>query len=237
MRKKVLSAAAALSLVLLTGCMGETYPLTEEEQDIIAEYAAGVLLRNDESYTQALITPTPTPSPEPTPTPTPGPTAAVEDGKGGGHRENGDGGNTVTGNAALNEVYGLEGLLVEYDGYETVDSITEENAAGTYAVMADDGKVLLKVNFTLTNTAGIEQSFDFGAQGISYQLDCNEKKFLQPKITGLEQDMLFRKITLAAGESSRGCVIFDISSEVSPEDCNVIVFKDDRTSILVLEQQ
>lgn len=232
MRKKILLAAAA-SLVLLNGCMGETYPLTEEEQDIIAEYAAGVLLRNDEGYTQALVTPTPTPSPEPTLTPTPEPTAAAgEDETGGSHGGNGGGDNTVTANAALNEVYGLEGLLVEYDGYELLESISEEN--GTYLVSAEDGRMLLKVNFVLTNTAGIEQSFDFGAQNINYQLDCNEKKFLQPKITGL--DMLFLNITLAPGGSSKGCIIFEVSSTVEPEDCNVIVSRDTYTSILALDR-
>lgn len=236
MRKKVLLAAAAVSLVLLTGCMGETYPLTEEEQDMIAEYAAGVLLRNDESYTQALVTPTPTPSPEPTLTPTPEPTVmGGTDETGGSHKGNGNG-NTVTENAALDEVYGLEGLLVEYDGYEVLDSVMEENGTDTYVVPAEDGKMLLKVNFILTNTAGIEQSFDFGVQDIRYQLDCNERRFLQPKITGLSQDMLFRKITLSAGESSKGCVIFDISLKADAKDCNVIVSRGDRTSILALDK-
>ena len=81
MRKRVWMAAAvaAASLVILNGCLADTYPLTEEEQNIIAEYAAGVLLRSDSSYTQALISPTPTPSPTPAPSPTPEPTTAPGD--------------------------------------------------------------------------------------------------------------------------------------------------------------
>lgn len=230
MRKKILLAAAAASLVMLTGCLAETYPLTEEEQDIIAEYAAGVLLRNEQSYTQALVSPVPTPTPEPTPTSAPKPTA--QGGKNeGSHGGKGDSTEVVE-NASLGEVFGLEGLSVEYDGYELLGMI-EEN--GGYVVRPGAGNMLMKVGFTLTNTAGIEQVFDFSGQDIAYQLDCGGKKRIPPKITAIDGDMLFMKVTLAAGESVKGCIIFELQEKEKPVEGRVIVSRGDYTAVVALE--
>lgn len=231
MRKKIMLAVAATSLVMLTGCLAGTYPLTEEEQDIIAEYAVAVLLRNDENYTQALVTPTPTPEvlPSPTPTLAPKPTAA-EDGKGGGQKGPGT---EVTENASLNEVYGLEGLSVAFDGYELVDTIKENSG---YIVRAENGKKLLQVRFTLTNTAGIAQEFDFSGQNISYQLEGDGNKFIPAKITGIEGDMLFMEAELTAGASCGGCVIFEVPEKWEPEGKRLVVSRDDAyTSVTTLK--
>ncbi|MDE7212631.1 MAG: hypothetical protein K2O03_14465 [Lachnospiraceae bacterium] len=232
MRKKImLAAAAAASAVMLTGCLAKTYPLTEEEQNIIAEYAAGVLLRNDENYTQKLVSPTPTPSPEPTPGPT---SAPVTDGKGENHNQTGKTDNVVLeSNATLSEVYGLEGLSVEYDGYES-SSVLEENSG--YIVRAGQGKMLMKVRFVLTNTAGIEQVFDFTGQDIRYRLEFGGKSDIQAKITGFEEDMLYRNVTLAAGESCEGCVVFEVQEMEEPIEGRVVVSRGDAyTAIVTLE--
>ena len=232
MRKRVwIAAVAAASLITLNGCLADTYPLTKEEQDIIAEYAAGVLLRSDASYTQALISPTPIPSPEPTPSPTPGPTDAPEN-KGDGNKGKGDI-SQVEENSSLSDVYGLEGLLVEYNSYEIADQIKE---TGGYLVPSESGKKLVKLKFTLTNTAGIEQIFDFSKQSINYQLDCKEKKFISPIITALTGDMLYMETTLAPGESCEGYVIFRIPEKAESEISNVIISRDSHTSIVSLKK-
>lgn len=230
MRKKIMLAVAAASLVTLTGCLAGTYPLTDEEQDIIAEYAVTVLLRNDENYTQALITPTPTPEvlPSPTPTFSPKPTG-TEDGKGGGSKKPGT---EVTENASLSEVYGLEGLSVAYDGYQIVDTLKENSG---YIVRAQKGKKLLQVDFTLTNTAGITQEFDFFGQDISYLLDDGGNKSIPAKITGMGIDMLSMETELAAGASCAGCVVFEVPEKWEPDGKRVIVSRDTYTSVTKLK--
>ncbi len=233
MKKRMMlaTAATAASLVMLTGCLAETYPLTEGEQDIIAEYAVMVLLRNDENYTQALVTPTPAPEAVPSPTLNPKPTVA-EDGKGDGHKGTNTG-TEVKENVSLSEVYGLEGLSVAYDGYELVDTIKENDG---YIVRAEKGKKLLRVNFTLTNTAGIAQEFDFSGQKISYQLDGGGNKSISAKVTGTEGDMLFMEVKLAAGESRGGCVVFEVSGKLEPQGMRVVVSRDGTyTSVTTLE--
>ena len=233
MRKRVWMAAAvaAASLVILNGCLADTYPLTEEEQNIIAEYAAGVLLRSDSSYTQALISPTPTPSPTPAPSPTPEPTTAPGD-KGNSGSGKGDK-DKVEENATLEDVYGLAGLSVTYDGFEVLDKVEE---TGGYVVPYEKGKKVVKINFTLKNTAGIEQTFDFSKHSINYQLDCKEKNFIPPMITALAGDMLYMETTLSAGESCEGFVLFRIPEKAEENLRNVIISRDSYTSIVALKK-
>ncbi|MDE7325137.1 MAG: hypothetical protein K2N63_02490 [Lachnospiraceae bacterium] len=232
MRKKIwIAAAAAASLVILNGCLAETYPLTEEEKNIIAEYAAGVLLRNDAGYTQALVSPTPIPSPTPAPSPTPEPTTAAGN-KGNGGLGGGDIAE-VKENASLEDVYGLEGLLVTYDDFEVVNQIEETNG---YVVPYEQGKKVVKLNFTLKNTAGIEQVFDFSKQSINYQLDCKERNFIPPMITALAGDMLYMETTLAPGESCGGFVLFRIPEKAEDNITNVIISRDTYTSIIALKK-
>ena len=72
---RFLCAVLAVSVLSLTGC-ADIKNLSEEQENEIAEYAAGVLLQNSDKYPYRLIakeekevTETPTPMPA-TPTPT-----------------------------------------------------------------------------------------------------------------------------------------------------------------------
>ena len=72
---RFLCAVLAVSVLSLTGC-ADIKNLSEEQENEIAEYAAGVLLQNSDKYSYRLITKeekevteTPTPMPA-TPTPT-----------------------------------------------------------------------------------------------------------------------------------------------------------------------
>ena len=49
MKKRILLAVLSLMLCLLAGCL-EATPLNEEEMDVVAEYAASLLLKYDRHY-------------------------------------------------------------------------------------------------------------------------------------------------------------------------------------------
>ncbi len=136
-------------------------------------------------------------------------------------------------NATLEDVYGLAGLSVTYDSFEVLDKVEE---TGGYVVPYEKGKKVVKINFTLKNTAGIEQTFDFSKQSINYQLDCKEKNFIPPMITALAGDMLYMETTLSAGESCEGFVLFRIPEKAEENLRNVIVSRDSYTSIVALKK-
>lgn len=236
MKKKVLLGLAAAGMLFMTGCIADTYALTEEEQDIIAEYAATVLLRNDENYAEALLSPTPTPTPiptmtpTPTPTPTPAPTPQGGSTSAAGRGEEAE----IQANADLNQVFGLAELQVEYSDYQVTDSYSLKDNQ-SFIIRADAGKQLVIINVSLENTAGILQAFDFGGQAITYHLDCNEENFARPEITVLENDLLYMTVELAPGEKKEAVLIFQTGQAADLSDANLIVSRGDYTAIVSLD--
>ncbi|MDE7297309.1 MAG: hypothetical protein K2N94_00585 [Lachnospiraceae bacterium] len=235
MKKKAILAAMMASALLAEGCLLDTYSLTEEEQDIIAEYAAAVLLRHDEDYTEALLSPTPVPSPTPAPSPTPDPLSTPTPGASG----SGASGNHGAGKEPedrvqtdLNGVFGLEGLTVQYDGYDTAGRFEEKEYS--YVVKAGEGKQLVKVYLVLTNTAGIDQSFDFSTMNMKYELSYGKNKRIQPKITLLSGDMNL-PVELAAGGRTTGCIVFETSADADLSSGALVIRRDNYECSLPLK--
>lgn len=226
MKKKTLLCLAVSALLFLPGCIADTYELTAEEQDLIAEYAAGVLLRNTEDYAGALLTPIPTltPTPEPTSTPLPEPTSAS------GSAGQGNPAGAVS-NADLTEVFGLAGLQVEFEGFRVYERY-EDEVNSNYVVLPKKGDQLVAAEMKLTNQSGITQEFNFGELKIIYQLDCDGKSFIQPMVTALSGDLLYLSTELSAGESGVFYVLFQTDTDADIEDMNLIVSRGDKTTIL-----
>jgi len=105
LKKRLLLSLAVVSMFGLTGC-ASSIRLTENENNIVAEYLAGVLLSQQRSYDQALIEPSPTPTPVPTVTPTPTspekPSTVSNKGNNSGYQT----GSNVQANADFTEVIG-----------------------------------------------------------------------------------------------------------------------------------
>lgn len=232
MKKKVLFAVTALSMLLLPGCLADTYDLTNKEQDIIAEYTAAVLLRNEKTYTQALITPTPTPTPQVTPSPVP---TKAADSEPGSKRPSGSGNASETIDtisASLSEVFGLAGLEVEYSGYSVMDSFSD-GSGSAYIVRPKDGNQLVKVDLKLVNTAGIVQEIDFGSLNMNYRLECKESKSVGPQITAA--DLLHLKAEIPANDSMDVYLIFEIGKDVASDGSKLTITRDKLTSVISLD--
>ncbi len=234
MKRRMILAALLLSVLLTEGCLLEIHPLTEEEQNIIAEYAADVLLRHDENHVgAALLSPTPTPTPEPTPepevvpslSPTPDPSGNKGNGQGGKEEDN-----TIT--TDLNGVFGLEGLEVYYDGYMETTQINSKELS--FALVPSKGKKYVCVNFVVSNTASIRQEFDFSSMDISYQLEGASKKAMLPKLTALLEDMQFLKVDLPPERSVTGMLVFEVDQDIDPDNCSLIVRRGDYKTVFEL---
>lgn len=231
MKKKIYLAAFFVLLSMTSGCLLDTHKLTDQEMDIIAEYAADALLRHD-NYQEALLSPTPTPTLTPTPTPESTPTPTQKPQVTGQP----DDGRNPSGDkiqASLTEVFGLEGLCVDYDGFETAESYSDPSIS--YALNASEGMQWVKVKLKLTNTAGILQSFRFADLNVIYQLDCGMKYFLKPKLTLLTNDLTILESDIQAGESISCFLLFEAEKDVDFSKANFIVSRDDRAAIIRLQ--
>lgn len=233
MKRRMILAALLLSVLLIQGCLLETHPLTEEEQNIIAEYAADVLLRHDENHIgAALLSPTPTPTPEPTQEPeivpslSPTPDPAGNKGNGQGGKED----STIT--TDLNGVFGLEGLEVYYDGYMEATQISSKEIS--FALVSGKGKKYICITLVVANTASIRQEFDFSSMDISYQLEGASKKALLPKLTALPDDMQFLNVDLPPEHSVAGVLVFEVNEDIDPDSCSLVVQRGDYKAVFEL---
>lgn len=244
MKKKIKWIPFLLSaMFILQGCLLDTYPLTDDERNKIAEYAACVLLRNDKyfNYT-SIITPTPMPTPTDMPMPTaepdasPTPTVKVDEPQGGtGVQTESDNKNeNIKKNVSLTEVFGLAELEFEYSDYQICDQYKGLESIGDYVVMAGQGKQLVVVEFTVKNTAGIAQEVNFATLGVNYQLDAGETAFAQPQITLFTEDMQYMNESISAGDIKKGIIVFQIKKDADLSGANIIVSREDVSSILKL---
>jgi type II secretory pathway pseudopilin PulG len=222
MKKKIsLILVLGILIVSLTGCLGSTYPLTDKESDEIAEYVAGVLLKNAcSSYKEALATPTPTQAPSVTSVTS---TEASDNAgtqtvtqadteKNTSSQKTSSAQTTVAETATLSEVIGIDGLNVSVDSYSILDSYSN-NENGEYVLYPADGDKLLIVKCTLKNTTDKDLDFSISKMFVSFVLKKNGKQCGTLLITAFDSDMQFIKTVLSAGKSIKAELFYEITDK------------------------
>ena len=236
--KKVLTVLLILSMFLLTGCLKQ-WELTDDETVTIARYAAGTLLKYDKKYDEKLATATPIPTeplpsptevitPTPTPTPLPTPelidnTDASDDDKEKGNEE---------ANAELTDVIGLDGISLEYEGYELYESYT----FGSFSVEPQKKDHELMIVFIRVNN-NLDEATDVNLMDLQlkFRLDVNNGTYLQPSPSILLNDFQFLNTQIDAGEGFGSVLVFEVETGYSPETMNLFIMKDDKTVIMKLK--
>lgn len=215
--------AMVLSMLTLTGC-GNMLDITERENDLVAEYAAGVLLRYSEDYELRLMseeqakeseeeqmllaTPSPTPMTTPTPVPqsTKEPEIKVEVVSGGAvdviQEE-------ALQEVSLNELYQVSNVDVEYVKSEFVQGYTEPGVL----IKAEDGRTKLIVTFAFKNTSSGKKTVDLTNRKISYLLSLDGLE-IAPEFSILRNGGLNHfSSTLKKGQTEKALLIFDLAKD------------------------
>lgn len=226
MRKIMKIAVVVFLCTMLCGCL-KTPPLTDEEMDIVAEYAAELLLKYDKNYTSSLLSKedlgeeawgevsepsgTPTPVPEkPTGIPensddaTPVPTQPAEE----------PGVTPLPGNAEettaqLTKVTATEGIRVSCDSYEVRSEVVRNEY---FFLEAKNGKEYLILNFRLENTTDQPLVFNASEQKLECSLDINTGTIYKLSISMLENDLQYMPIEVPAGKTVDAVLVFEITS-------------------------
>ena len=208
---RFLCAVLAVSVLSLTGC-ADIKNLSEEQENEIAEYAAGVLLQNSDKYSYRLITKeekevteTPTPMPA-TPTPAaqasdapqesqPEQTAAApEDSK----KE-----------VSLDDLYHLKGVSILYTSYRLADKY------GSSQIRAEQGKKLLVAEFSLKNNSGAKKKVKLiDRRKITYQLNVDGTTY-SPQISLLENQLDYLEAVIAKGKSQKAVLVFQVDKNAT----------------------
>lgn len=208
---RFLCTVLAVSVLSLTGC-ADIKNLSEEQENEIAEYAAGVLLQNSDKYPYRLITKkekevteTPTPMPAtPTPTPTSAAAQASDAPQESQPEQTAAAPEDSKKEVSLDDLYHLKGVSVLYTSYRLADKY------GSSQIRAEQGKKLLVAEFSLKNNSGAKKKVKLiDRRKITYQLNVDGTTY-SPQISLLENQLDYLETVIAKGKSQKAVLVFQV---------------------------
>lgn len=221
MKKLVVCILSCMMIFLLVGC-DKKVTLNTEENDLIAEYIAGVMLKysfNDKwNYEKAVSRVDSYKQKNPASLIGGGATSATEPTKSSTS-------NTPISNAAtavtptkdiietLSSALEIEGVDIQYKTYSVGDRYPTEEYA--ISVPAGEGYKVLALEFELTNNSGSAINLDTYNKGVVFRLGLKERAFTQ-YASMLKNDLVFLKdISVNAGSTYTAVVLFQIPDSLA----------------------
>lgn len=204
--KKTLQAALLIGLALFcAGCGKDS--LTEEQNDLIAQYAAHQVLQNNPNYDDRLVT---------TETPDASADAATTTQQSTTTQETSQGTSADTAAEAttqetvvdLSKVYKKEKIQVKYRGYKVVKRYQDSNQS-SLDVEPEEGGSLLAVKFRVSNQTDKTVTTDLLDAGYQYTLHTDSKT-VEPMLTILESDLSSLQVKLKPGQKKTAVLLFEI---------------------------
>ncbi|MBQ8798335.1 MAG: hypothetical protein IJZ55_02075 [Lachnospiraceae bacterium] len=246
MKKYIGGLLGACALTVFAGCY-EPLDLTDSEMDMVAEYAASVLVEHGTKTTEtlldrkeqedawaALATPTPRP---------PIPQIKEEETKDDTDKKEDGPTQTVTTPEAkptptavpdntkqtmqdLSKLMGNGKFEFDYTGFES--TVFYQGAGGLFTA-AEDGKQLVVLQFDVKNTAGKEAKLVLNKgkdKALTYTLRVGNKS-IRPSLTLLEEDFCTSyEVSYKAGETKKCVLVFECSKELALDNMVLTVLKE-----------
>ena len=210
---RFLCAVLAVSVLSLTGC-ADIKNLSEEQENEIAEYAAGVLLQNSDKYPYRLITKeeevteTPTPMPA-TPTKTSAAAQASDAPQESQPEQTKDAPEDSKKEVSLDDLYHLKGVSISYTSYRLADKY------GSSQIRAEQGKKLLVAEFSLKNNSGAKKKVKLiDRRKITYQLNVDGTTY-SPQISLLANQLDYLETAIAKGKSQKAVLVFQVDKNAA----------------------
>jgi hypothetical protein len=224
-------------MTTLTGCI-QKFEYSEEQTNVAAEYIAGLMLKNDKEYeadlvsmdkiikkqeaeAAAAITPTP---------------VITEDADTGNEHAAVP---SVTAapemDYTLTEVIAEKGFEVNYSDYLVVESYPENTTDAYFSITPRSGYQLMVLNFGLKNVLDKDNTLNLTKADIKYQLDINVGTIYEPPFVLLENNLKLINLTLKAGEEKPVVLIFEVKSDITITDANLMVTRDSRSEIIKIK--
>ncbi len=225
---------------IVTGC-GRTVELTEEENEIITEYAVGLLLKYDKYYNNHLVelteeTDTAETQPEeeePLP------------------EENNDTEETEVSDtpvvdvaeeepqaSSIEEFYGIEGIGFQYSGYELQNEypqVTEDSPELAFAMEATSGMKLLVLKFQVVSLNGVDTELNMMNYGTKVRVSVNGESPKSALSTMLLNDLqTYKGIIGPAGPVELAAVV-EVPDGTNVESLSIILRNDTDKVTLVLQ--
>ena len=237
--KKVSVLLCGLTVALLTAGCGEMPDLTQEETDLIAEYAAGILLKYDKDQVNRLVDIPiveedevelePEETEEEQTEPEDEESTAVVDVSQDEETEP-----TVS---SVEQYYGVPNVMITYTGYEVADSYppsTEEEDL-VFSMDASAGKQLLVLKFNAQNLSGEDQNLNMLGYGARFRVSVNGESSKGALATMLVNDMQTYNDVIPAGVAVELVSIVEIPQGTSVGSIDMILRGGEQDATLRLQ--
>lgn len=208
MKKAGIFLCGIVASLFMTGC-GAMPDLTQEETELISEYAVGVLLKYDKNHgsrlvdtsendVEATLTPEELPEepvPEEEPENLPETTEIVDVSQDEETME------PVV--SSVEEYYGISDVTIQYTGYELTDSYPSmaEGEDLFFSMDATPGTQLLVLKFQANNTGSTDKEMDMLGYGARFRVSVNGESSKGALATMLLNDMQTFDDVIPAGSS------------------------------------
>ncbi|HBA69497.1 MAG TPA: hypothetical protein DCZ40_09100 [Lachnospiraceae bacterium] len=212
----------AAMVLPVVACGSPAPELTEEQNDQVVEYAAGLLLKYDENYHGRLVEEEEEPEEEIVQAVQKTETAAEEPEKDTSAadavretaEEDAEEEPEVIENRSIEEFYGIEGVTISYTGYEVKDTYPDNGEDDLFFAMnASDGCKLIILNFNVANISGQDKSLDMASLGTKFRISINGESYKYALTTMLLNDMSSYIGTIPAGGSENLVLVCEVPEE------------------------
>ncbi len=219
--KKNLISGLMISVVCMTcfsGCQKlQRIEIEEEKEDLLVEYAANAVLKNDKRFNNKALQSEST-------TPRQTTTYVVETAKqeetttvakqNGSNSGSSASDNQETAKLTLNQLFSLNGIKVTYLGKSVTDSYPKDDSNTMSGVTAADGKKLVVLRFKLKNTTDKAKTVNMLEKKLNYQLQLNGDEAQYARIPALLLDSLntFHG-EIKAGKSKELVLIYEFNKK------------------------
>lgn len=259
-KRRLLAGLIACGIFVTTGC-GQVIDLTDEENHLIAEYAAELLLKYDRNYdtrynpdeledttetmtetdatteaTTEVVTTTEAATTEQD-APADGQTTQAQPVTDEAVKE--DIGATVDSDFDIAVFVGESRISVRYAYYMVVDSYPSYDQDGMYIeVQAPEGYKLLVLKFEVENKTNEDQAVDLYNKDVNYNIVVDNSRTTKQMLTILADDLYTYDKTIQASSREETVLLYTVSDSVANKwtDLKLQVKYGGTSAVLQLEQ-
>ena len=259
-KRRLLAGLIACGIFVTTGC-GQVIDLTDEENHLIAEYAAELLLKYDRNYdtrynpdeledttetmtetdaateaTTEVVTTTEAATTEQD-APADGQTTQAQPVTDEAVKE--DIGATVDSDFDIAAFVGESRISVRYAYYMVVDSYPSYDQDGMYIeVQAQEGYKLLVLKFEVENKTNEDQAVDLYNKDVNYNIVVDNSRTTKQMLTILADDLYTYDKTIQASSREEAVLLYTVSDSVANKwtDLKLQVKYGGTSAVLQLEQ-
>lgn len=259
-KRRLLAGLIACGIFVTTGC-GQVIDLTDEENHLIAEYAAELLLKYDRNYdtrynpdeledttetmtetdatteaTTEMVMTTEAATTEQD-APADGQTTQAQPVTDEAVKE--DIGATVDSDFDIAAFVGESRISVRYAYYMVVDSYPSYDQDGMYIeVQAPEGYKLLVLKFEVENKTNEEQAVDLYNKDVNYNIVVDNSRTTKQMLTILADDLYTYDKTIQASSREEAVLLYTVSDSVANKwtDLKLQIKYGGTSAVLQLEQ-